>query len=104
MDESPELRFGWGLKALLPILAISLFGLAAPLLDTRPRARSAAEEVEERVPYNGELREVLEDPTLLDDQRAAVEALHKELTAAMATKGGITPTDARKVALLRRRR
>ncbi len=104
MDESPEPRFGWGLKALLPILAVSLLGLAAPLLDPRPRAHAAAVDEEERVPYNDELLELLQDPTLLDDQRIAVEALHKDLSAARKAKGGITPTEARKVAALRRRR
>jgi hypothetical protein len=103
MDLLVEQRFGWGLKALIPLLAIGLIGLCAPLLDPRPRHTPEPEDVQ-RVPYAGEVGALLEDPSLLADQRAALAALHKELTLAMETLGGITPKQAAQVERLRRRR
>lgn len=103
-DEQESLRFGFGLKLLVPLLIVSVFGLMAPLLDPRPKAKAhnAVEQTGPRVPYQDELAPLLEDAALLPEQRAALLELHQRLNAAQSQHGGITAADAAKLQRLLR--
>ncbi|MSR74493.1 MAG: hypothetical protein EXS14_03335 [Planctomycetes bacterium] len=107
-EDTGDMRFGIGMKLLLPVLLLSVFGLLAPLLDPRTpsKPRGAAAVVQgPRVPYSGELAPLLEDAALTADQRAALQELHQSLLDAQKTLGGITPAQTATVQqlLLRRR-
>lgn len=103
MNEAP-LRFGLGLKLLVPLLMISVFGLLTPLLDPRGQPEPELQEMDAvRTPYEGELAPLLESRDLLPEQREAIQALHALLQESQQRHGGITALQAQKVRQLLQR-